>query len=203
MKMKKRLLILGVLLIAIGCVGAGTLAYTNQKAHNVITSGGVKVALIEQRNNEGATVDFPKDGISGVAPGASSSKIVSVRNVGESEAWVRVKVKWTLQDQSGNPLPDTVTKSDGTTVDVIRLAVNEEHWIDGNDGFYYYKHPVPAEGNNTTEILFDTVEFSEEMDNRYQGCISNVIVQAQAVQTANNPIPAGKDVTAVLGWPEK
>ena len=39
------------------------------------------------------------------------------------------------------------------------------------------------------------------MGNRYQNSTITISVQAQAVQTANNPIPDGKDVTAVKGWP--
>ena len=48
-----------------------------------------------------------------------------------------------------------------------------------------------------TEILFDTVHFAPEMGNEYQNCTANIIISAQAVQTANN----GDTVMDAKGWP--
>ena len=71
-------------------------------------------------------------------------------------------------------------------------------WVE-KDGFYYYKHPVATEAY--TPVLFDAVGFAGEMDNAYENCRVNVDVTAQAVQTANNPIPAGGNVSDIPGWP--
>ncbi len=207
MKIKDRLLIFGTVLLGVACVGTGTVAYftAQGKAHNVITTGGIHIKLIEQRDENGTLVDFPEEGIGGVMPGTSASKIVSVQNTGTNDAWIRVRVDWDLKDPQGTSLPDTLYAADGTEVDVISFTVNAEHWLEGDDGYYYYREPVPANeenGGGTTEILFDEVHFAKEMDNRYMNCTSNVIVEAQAVQVANNPIPDGGDVTGIKGWPE-
>ncbi|MFW5617801.1 MAG: SipW-dependent-type signal peptide-containing protein, partial [Prevotella pectinovora] len=47
--MKRKLLILSALAICIAMLAAGTLAYftSEGKAHNVITTGGVKIAVQE------------------------------------------------------------------------------------------------------------------------------------------------------------
>lgn len=67
----------------------GTLAYftSENTAHNVITSGGVNIEVVEKtQGKDGVLVDFPKEGVRGVMPGSDVSKIVSVKNTGESEA---------------------------------------------------------------------------------------------------------------------
>ena len=100
-KMKLKALVLALLLAALGTVSAGTLAYftAEEAAHNVITSGGVDIDLIERIDE---TTPWPEEGVSGVMPGEDIAKIVTVKNTGASAAWIRVKV-----DVS-------ITKADGT-----------------------------------------------------------------------------------------
>ena len=70
-----------------------------------------------------------------------------------------------------------------------------ENWHTDSDGYIYYAKPVAA--GEATEILFDTVHFAPEMGNEYQNCTANIIISAQAVQTANN----GNTVMDAKGWP--
>ena len=70
-----------------------------------------------------------------------------------------------------------------------------EGWTPGTDGYYYYNNKVPA--GESTSILFDTVKFDPEMGNEYQNCRANIVISAQAVQTANN----GTTVMDAQGWP--
>ena len=51
-------------------------------------------------------------------------------------------------------------------------------------------------------LLFNEVLFSSAMGNEYQNCTAKIFVSAQAVQSANNPIPEGGTVTDIPGWPE-
>ena len=44
----------------------------------------------------------------------------------------------------------------------------------------------------------EEVRFSAEMGNAYQNCTANVVISAQAVQTANN----GDTVMEAAGWPD-
>ena len=105
--MKRKLLILSVLVICVATLAAGTLAYFNAEdtAHNVITSGGVGIQLIEKTKSGDTLVDFPEDGLSGILPGTSASKIVSVENTGSADAWIRVKVEMTITGSDGEALP--------------------------------------------------------------------------------------------------
>lgn len=198
--MKRKLLILSVLLICAATVTVGTLAFftAEDTAHNVITSGGVNIRLVEKTKGEdGVLIDFPDGGLTGIMPGTEASKIVSVQNTGASEAWIRVTMELEILSADGNPLPNEL-QVDGMMVAAVTPNV-EQDWLDGGDGYYYYRYPVAPE--DSTANFLETVRFAPEMGNEYQDCTVLLTVSAQAVQTANNPIPADGDVRDVTGWP--
>ena len=213
--MKKKVLLLAFLAMCASVVATGTLAYFTAEgtAHNVITSGKVDIELVEKtKTDSGAVVEFPKEGIGGAMPGTSVSKIVSVSNTGETEAWIRVWVDAEIRKASGSNadpaddvLPMEIELADGTVAPAISWIVSEDDWIKevADDGRICYYHKKPVKGGNSTAMLFEEVHFAKEMGNEYQNCKVLIDVSAEAVQTANNPIPdkAGSDVTDVDGWP--
>lgn len=185
--MKKKISLIAVLVICLSLIATGTLAYftTDAIARNVITTGGVSIELVEKHIGEdGIEVDFPSDAIPGVMPGCSVSKIVSVTNK-EAEAWIRISVEKVVTAADGSALP----------TDLITFQVDESKWLE-KDGYFYYRTPVAT--GESTDILFDEVLFDGAMGNEYQGCTVEIIVGAQAVQTANN----GTTVEEAAGWPE-
>ena len=197
--MKKKLLVLAAAALSLTAAVSGTLAYFTDSgtAHNVITTGGVSIELIENtKDDAGADIVWPEEGLSGIMPGTSASKIVSVANIGQADAWIRVGVDIAISES----LPLTIIV-DGREVDVVSYSVDSEKWLQGEDGYYYYNTPVTA--GSTTDNLFDEVKFAKEMGNEYQNCTVYIDVTAEAVQTANNPIPGGGDVTDVKGWPNE
>ena len=182
--MKRKILILSVLAILLAILAANTLAYftADTTAHNVITTGNVDIALNEWAN-EARTEKFEDK--TGVMPGAEVTKIVEVENVGTGTAWVRVQVVLDVYAEGGKEQlpPDPVT-----------LDFNETDWT-YQDGYYYYNKPLaPGE---TTEPLFTSVSFDDQMGNEYQNSTAHVDVNAYAVQSANN----GEDVLSANGWP--
>ncbi len=181
--MKRKLLILSVLAICIATVAAGSLAFftSEGKAHNVITTGGVEIAISEWADEE-RTIPF--EDLTGVMPGATVTKIAEVKNTGASDVWVRVKVEKNIK-LSGEGEPDT---------ELVELELNTADWTE-KDGYYYYTKALkPGE---TTAPVFTSVTFNAEMGNEYQNAAAMVDVSAQAVQTANN----GDTVTDATGWP--
>ena len=84
--MKKRLVIVALLVIGIAILSAGTIAYftSQDTAHNVITSGGVKITLDEWMDEVGGT-PYPAKPVE-VMPGTSVTKIVTVKNQ-DADAW--------------------------------------------------------------------------------------------------------------------
>lgn len=184
--MKRKLLILSVCVILLAVVSAGTLAYFTSEgtAHNVITTGGVKIALREWADEE-RTQEF--EDIDGVVPGSKVTKIAEVENTGSASAWIRVSVEKAIT-LAGNETPDLA---------LVVLDLNTEAWTLGDDGYLYYNSPL--ESGKVTEPIFTTVSFDETMGNAYQNATATVNVVAQAVQCANN----GETVFDAQGWPAK
>lgn len=189
MKKRKILLIsIFTIILAIAAMGSSAFFSAEDTAHNVITSGSVNIAVVETMLDDTELKAFPEEGITGVMPGSTVSKIVSIRNTGRSDAWIRVRVSIEVKDGEGLPLDTGVV---GFTV--------EGPWFNGEDGYYYYGEAVPAE--RETQVLFREVRFDPDMGNEYQNCTAYIKIEAEAVQTANNPIPDGGTVRDVAGWP--
>ena len=181
--MKRKLLILSVLAICIATLAAGTLAYftSEGKAHNVITTGGVEIAVQEWADEDKQT---PFEDLEGIMPGMTVTKIAEIKNTGASDAWVRVKVEKNIKLQ-GKGTPDT---------GLVELTLNTTDWTE-KDGYYYYTKALkPGE---VTAPIFTAVTFKPEMGNEYQNATATVDVSAQAVQTANN----GTSALTASGWP--
>ena len=200
MKLKK--IIASLLIVAALCTVtvAGTLAYFTDEVNtrNVITSGNIAIELNEKTTDG---VDFPKEGISGVMPGASVDKIVTLTNTGSGTAWVRMQVNTTVTDSEGEKLP--LELEDGKPAIVLNFnnkgtADSSPKWFEV-DGYWYYS--VALKPGQTSAPLFDTVSFAPEMGNEYQNCQVLVDVSAQAVQVSNN-IPEGGQIDKIAGWPE-
>ncbi len=192
--MKKKLLVISVAVACLAIAAAGTAAYftAEEKAHNVITTGGVEIRLVERTEEDGELVPFPEGGIGGVMPGVIVPKIVMVENTGKSKAWIRVKVEIAIEDAAGNALP-TSFAAGASSEPVIALSTLPGWQPSG--GYYYYETPLDAGG--LTTALFEEVSFNALLGNEYQNCTATIIVTAQAVQQQNN---AGTVLTAT-GWP--
>ena len=181
--MKRKLLILSVLAICLATLAAGTIAYFNSegKAHNVITTGGVEIAVQEWADEAKTT---PFEDLTGVMPNTTVTKIAEIKNTGASDAWVRVKVEKNIKLQ-GEGTPDT---------SLVELTRSANNWTE-KDGYYYYTKPLkPGE---VTAPIFTAVTFNANMGNEYQNATATVDVFAQAVQTAN----IGATVMDAQGWP--
>lgn len=182
--MKRKLLILSALAICIAMLVTGTLAYftAEGKAHNVITTGGVEIAVQEWADEEKTK---PFEDLTGIMPGMTVTKIAEIKNTGASDAWVRVKVEKNIK-LKGEGTPDT---------GLVELALNTAYWTE-KDGYYYYTKALkPGE---VTAPVFTSVTFNATMGNEYQNATATVDVFAQAVQTANN----GDAVMNAQGWPK-
>ena len=173
---KKKLFVMMALVIVIAILGTGTLAYFTTKAvvHNVITSSGVKIELVETMLENGEEKPFPEETVSGVMPGQEVSKIVRVTNR-DAKAWVRVRVTETINDR-----PD---RENLITMN-CNLGKAPTQWTQKGEWFYYNK---PLENGETTEPLFKGVTLAgKEMGNQYENATIDIVVEAEAIQYANN-----------------
>ena len=185
--MKKRVIAVALLVICASIAAYGTLAYFTYEdtATNIITTGNLKIALIETSEQEDGT-QVPFEDVYDVMPGTDVSKIVAVKNVGGFAAWIRVSVDKAIELATG------VTGE--VDLDLITLDVNTSHWT-ARDGYYYYNRALNS--GEMTEPLFTTVTFSSKMSNMYQHSKAVIKVDAQATQVANN----GSTVFEAAGWP--
>ena len=181
---RRKILIIAIVLALAAITATGSVAYftAQDKAHNVIASGAVEIAVKEWADEE-RTEEFPDTPITGVLPGMDVTKIVEVESTG-AEAWIRIKAEIAIA-LTGTGTPDT---------SLVVLDIDTENWTE-NDGWYYYKEAL--KDGAVTKPLFTKVTFSEKMSNEYMDSTVTVDITAQAVQTANN----GASALEAAGWP--
>ncbi len=189
--MKKKLFYIAIIMIFLSLLTGGTYAYytTSATARNVITSGAVKVTLVEQQLVNGTLQPYPNQPIQ-VMPATTVSKVVSAQSM-EQPAWIRMNYTLTVYDAVGREMDIPADE----LANAIRIEPDTTNWT-LHDGWCYYNTAI--KNGETTHPLFEEVEFSGQyMDNKYQSCTVVIDVTAQAVQQANN----GDTVLAALGWP--
>ena len=190
--MKKKVLLLAVMAICVAILATGTLAYFthDDQVHNVITTNAVTIEIKEWQDNGGETLDpYPTDPV-GIMPGTKLSKIAEIHNL-DAQSWIRAKYDIVIYGADNEPME----LSQETLDSLITIPVDGEKWLTKEDDaeWLYYADPV----DDKTAPLFSEVSFSgPNMTNEYQGCRIEILVSAQAVQTANN----GTTVLEATGW---
>ncbi len=190
--MKKSIFALAVVMICLSILASTTLAYFTDTgtARNVITSGSIGIAVVEQQLVNGTLQPYPSQPIP-VMPATTVSKIVSVQSTGQA-AWVRMNYTLTVYNAEGKEMDIPADELEK----VIVIESDATNWT-LKDGWWYYNAAVRS--GEMTQPLFDEVVFSgPHMDNKYQNCTVVIDVTAQAVQQTNN----GSTVMEALGWPK-
>ena len=164
----------------------------SSQAHNVITTGGVEIAVEEWQQTPQGLSPYPDTPIA-VMPGREVSKIVTVRNL-EKTCYVRARVMAIIMDREGK---ETVLSQEDVDA-LLQWDVDQAFWQQKeNDDIWWYYTKSLQEGA-VTAPLFEKILFpGQEMGNRYQGSTIRVHVTAQAVQAANN----GESALLAVGWP--
>lgn len=168
--MRKNKKIAGVAGLAAIMVIGGTFAYFNQTmtVTNPFDTGKYDTNVSE---------DFkPEDG-DNWEPGAEVNKDVTVKNTGDYDVLVRVKLteKW-VNKTKGNTVAENTTglKGDASQVDakdglttgdysVVEKTLNENDWVYNDaDGYWYYKTNLKAKTD--TGKFLDAVKLLEDAD---------------------------------------
>lgn len=184
--MKKKTLVIALAALFL-FAASGTAAYytAEERAHNIVTTGGVDVVINEWADGEADAERVPYVDVLNVVPAMTVTKVVEVENKG-AEAWIRVQAVVEISLAEG-----VDGQADSS---LVAIDYNTEAWT-LVDGWYYHNEAV-APGESTAP-LFTEVTFSPLMGNMYQNAKVTVGVLAQAVQTANN----GETVSDAAGWP--
>ena len=188
--MKKRLASVALIVLILALFAYGTTAYINAegRATNVITTGTVSLSLTEE-SGDGTPIEDQSGVQTGlmftnVMPSQTLEKKPIVKNEGSQPFWLRVRVDKSFES--------------GLSTDVITTDMDMTLWTKSGDWYYWNEEVAPGE----QITVFEHVTFDKTMGNDYQGKEATITIQAQAVQTANNPIPEGGSITDVAGWPE-
>ena len=183
-KIKIKIFVIALLAACMTFTSQSALAYyqTVGKATNIVTSGGIQF-MIHEMTDQGT--EFTREGVY-IVPGDIVSKEVIIESDCNHPFYLRVKMIY------------GVDSKELSADDCFKLNINEENW-EYHDGWYYYTDIV--EPGETTPKVFSHVEIiGSKVDNSYLGKTLNITVDAQAVQSENNPLTDGKTHTA-SGWP--
>lgn len=99
-------------------------------------------------------------------------KSIIVQNTGTAVSYVRVKLVMNWVDDNDNVSAEPVNITPSIT----------ENWFE-QDGIYYYKMPVAANGGETTNLLQEGAPITEPAD-KPAGCHLEVTVLAESIQAA-------------------
>ncbi|MBQ3198936.1 MAG: hypothetical protein IJB67_01020 [Firmicutes bacterium] len=159
MKTKKSLITLASLAIIL-LVGVGaTLAFLVMKSGpvtNTFVPGNVEVTV--QESFDGTT-----------------KKSVSIKNIGNVDAYIRVAIIPTWEDDEGNPV--------GVSASLDDLNItwgSSDKWKKADDGFWYYTSPVPA--GDSTENLIASATVKTDSAGYNAGYKMNLQILAQGIQ---------------------
>ena len=156
MKNKKSLIAL-VALLVVGVVGS-TFAYftTTKTFNNIFKTEEYKTTVSE-------TFKSPANW----TPGQTADKVVNVKNEGDVEIAVRVKLVQTWKNGENELSLTQTTDNETWNVAEINFA-NSANWeFNAEDGYYYYK-TVLASGQEALP-LFDSVTYNAKMTNELAG----------------------------------
>lgn len=217
MNKKRIILFVAVSALLLALAVGGTTAYysVSEIAHNVITTSGVKIELVENfdddktwsesRGGEGEIV-YSLDEL--VMPGTELKKEPVVVNTGNEDVYVRVEVDMTITSPEGEDLIGYVNPNlyafnwdaPAEESDPSVIRTNHENWdLDVEDGAWLVYKGALHPGEKLP--IFDHVEIDPRMTNEFQGCTVEITVRAQAVQAANNAPAVAGDYTTIAGWP--
>jgi len=177
MTMKKKILTTLSVVLILGLAALGILAYLQSEDSdvNVMTLGNVDIEQHEQQKAEDGSLEPFEQG-KALLPGATISKIVSVKNVGTSPAYVRTLVAF--ETVAGNTFDYESNLDDGEFLcSILR------------DGVYYdvyeYVYDKVAAGTETAPSLTE-VKLAESCTNEDMEALGgtyDILVLSQAVQT--------------------
>lgn len=153
-------------LLVFGLLIGGTLAYWRTQGTSAVQleTGHLTGELVNEYEAE-----------SSLYPGDSLNQVIGVKNTGDLDMIVRMKVN---KEWDGNQ---------NLSTDLLHINFNSTYWMDGKDGYYYYKG-ILAPGEASKEPLFSSVTLDSSASNEYRGQSGNVSASMECVQATSNAI---------------
>lgn len=100
---------------------------------------------------------------------------VSIRNSGKVDSYIRVKIAITWQDKNNNVYYKEPVLGEDYTI----TYTSDTNWVQGNDGFWYYKKFVPA--GQSTSVLISEAKWLKKCEN--EAYPLDIEILSQAIQS--------------------
>lgn len=202
--MKKKLIPLGLLLIASAIIGAtGATVIKNLSLANPIKPPTVEGKIEEKTGNQ-------------------NQKEAWFENTGEADVFLRVSYAETWTVGSGDTavlLPNQAENKSGGSIAAAAPAWNTEDWVKGQDGWWYYKNVLagskskqqPDDNKKTSKLITGVTFHTEDLkDSRYQTADYRLHFTMEVVQASDEAkvsqeavkLLFGKEITLPNSWPE-
>ena len=174
MKTKKSLILLASLAIILLVGVGGTLALLiagDGPVKNTFVPGNVSVTVQETFTDTAKTN-------------------VSIGNTGTVDAYIRVAIIPTWEDDAGNPVGVSASLND------LDISWGSSNWQKGTDGFWYYISPVAA--GNSTKNLIASATVNTDSIGYNAGYKMNLQILAQGIQA--DGVDSNGEKPVVLSW---
>lgn len=165
MKKNRKILFPSILLV-IGVIFLGGFLVNASSKSNDNVQNHLQIPVAQGEIKETFTPDIPiKIG------GNPQVKEVSVENKGNTPFFVRVMIFPEIMTASDNLLASNLGKE-------VLIDLTSD-WIDGNDGYFYYKGSVLPE--KITPNVFKTVKLSDSLDDTYDGADFSMQIKIETI----------------------
>ena len=161
----------GILLLAGTVLGAWTIV---GHTVNILTMAAYRTEIDEKYQAPSALL-----------PSQRVEKMVNVKNTGQTDAFIRVKVDKAFGDidEEGCFAADTALDTD-----VIRISFDQTGaWTFAEDGYWYYTQVLKA-GETTRVPLMDSYVLSPAAGNEYKGKQGRIIIRMESVQAEGEAV---------------
>lgn len=153
---------------------------------NKITIGSIKGLIIEEYVHAQT-----------VMPGSTVEKVVSVKNTGNIDARIRVKIDkaWgAARDAEGKLIVNPLLSTDN-----ILITYDTTNWFyEEADGYFYYIG-VLLPGDTTRTPLMREFTVDKDSGNEYDHMHADIVVHMECIQAAGGGLSAWSTNPAVLG----
>lgn len=153
-----------------GLVGGDDETHKKIDQDNMLQSSNVKVSIKDY---------FPDTTI---RKGASRDKRVKVSNEGKAAVFLRVAYVETWRDDEDEDWYYWLY-DDGNRVEKIWPNHWDDEWIDGQDGWFYYKKVLPA--GSTTKEFISSIRFADDLEPIYENGVYDLHFYAEALQLSD------------------
>lgn len=109
-------------------------------------------------------------------------KKVSIKNTGEQESFIRILALPVLTKKQTNGVITLLPVTTDGAAPILSIDYNLTDWIDGEDGYFYYKKKL-IKGESTTN-LFTKVKMNQaNITEEYIGVVLSFEVKAEGIST--------------------